>query len=91
MFQEFCFYAMYTLLYFIAGIVAACNGYLSGAVAATAVSADIWRMRAAQCLIVAFIMTTMTYVLLNQISVLFVGIIDPVLNTERTRAQVVRI
>lgn len=38
-FTEFCYYAIYTLFYFIAGIVAACNGYLSGAVVAATVFA----------------------------------------------------
>jgi hypothetical protein len=38
-FTEFSFYAVYTLFYFIAGIVAACVGSLGGAVVATAVFA----------------------------------------------------
>ena len=36
--QELCYYAIFTLFYFIAGVVSAVNGYRDGAVVAAAVS-----------------------------------------------------
>jgi len=39
--QELCYYGIFTLFYFISGVVSAANGYRDGAVVAAAVSTSI--------------------------------------------------